>query len=393
MIQFFCNISAMQKAIHTLSNLPKNIMPEREEFLTEQIITYLGNKRSLLSFINIAVEIVMNELNKDKIDTFDVFSGSGVVSRFFKQYSNNLYCNDLEDYSYTLNRCYLTNEDDIDLNILNKYYNKIIDKLNNYPLIENGFISRLYAPANDRNIKPNERVFYTNRNAKYIDTARQYIESVQEPYKTLLLGPLLYEASTKNNTSGVFKGFYKNSKTHIGQFGGDGRNALSRILADIELKLPVLSLNNCNIHVMQGNSNIVCHDVPHVDLAYLDPPYNQHPYGSNYFMLNLINNYVEPKDISKVSGIPSGWSQSNYNKKSLAYESMRELCTNLDSSYILISYNSEGYISYVEMIGMLNDLGNVRVFDKKYNTFRGSRNLNNRNIYVDEYLFLLRKGG
>ena len=70
-------------------------MAERNEFLTEQIITYLGNKRALLSFIDGAIQIVRKELNLNKIDTFDVFSGSGIVARYFKQYSNNLYVNDL----------------------------------------------------------------------------------------------------------------------------------------------------------------------------------------------------------------------------------------------------------------------------------------------------------
>ena len=31
-----------------------------------------------------------------------------------------------------------------------------------------------------------------------------------------------------------------------------------------------------------------------LDLAYFDPPYNQHPYGSNYFMLNLLVHYRRP---------------------------------------------------------------------------------------------------
>jgi adenine-specific DNA-methyltransferase len=40
--------------------------------------------------------------------------------------------------------------------------------------------------------------------------------------------------------------------------------------------------------VLNGDSNKIINNIPEVDLAYLDPPYNQHPYGSNYFMLNLI---------------------------------------------------------------------------------------------------------
>ena len=261
---------------------------EDERYLTEQIITYLGNKRSLLSFIGDAIEVVRKELRKNKIDTFDVFSGSGIVSRYLKQYSNHLYTNDLEDYSFTINRCYLMNRSEIDPEQLSFWFTYLKERLSDNLLTGDGFIRRLYSPADDNDIKPGERVFYTVRNAKYIDTCRQLLEGVPEPYRTLFLGDLLYEASVKNNTSGVFKGFYKNSETNRGQFGGNGRNALARILADINIQKPVVSNYECNVHVLQGDSNLICQQIPEVDLAYLDPPYNQHPYGSNYFMLNLI---------------------------------------------------------------------------------------------------------
>ena len=364
---------------------------ENKEFLTEQIITYIGNKRSLLSFIDNVIEIVKRELNQDKLSTFDVFSGSGIVSRYLKQHSNVLYCNDLEGYAKTINECYLTNLSEIDQIEMDKWYRYLVDNLEEEKLISDGFIRRLYSPKSDDDIQDGDRVFYTVRNAKYIDTARQLLNDVPEPYKTLFMGPLLYEASTKNNTGGVFKGFYKNSVTKRGQFGGNGRHALNRILANIEIKKPVLSNYNCDVHVLQGDSNEICKELPIVDLAYLDPPYNQHPYSSNYFMLNLINDYKEPQNISKVSGIPADWNKSNYNKKIEALSSLERLCMDLKAKYILISFNSEGFISYDDMVIMLKKLGKVRTFDQKYNVFRACRNLRERNIHVFEYLFLLQK--
>lgn len=368
-------------------------MKENEKYLTDQIITYLGNKRSLLSFIGESIELVKKELGKDKIDTFDVFSGSGVVSRFLKQYSSKLYTNDLEDYAYTINKCFLANRSDINQSELDYWFSYLKENLADGKLLKNGFISEMYSPKDDKNIQEGERVFYTTRNANYIDTERQLLDTLPDPYKTLFLGTLLYEASTKNNTSGVFKGFYKNSKTKIGQFGGNGQNALTRILANIEVKKPILSNFECDVHIYQGDSNIVCKDVPEVDLAYLDPPYNQHPYSSNYFMLNLINNYKRPDNVSNVSGIPVGWNKSNYNKKSDALSSLENLCENIKAKYILVSFNSEGFVSYDEMVSMLERLGEVRTFDKNYNVFRACRNLHDRDIHVVEYLFLLHKEG
>jgi adenine-specific DNA-methyltransferase len=364
---------------------------ESKKFLTEQIITYIGNKRSLLDFIEEPIKIVLQELSKNKIDTLDLFSGSGIVARYLKQYSRVLHTNDLESYSKTVNTCYLMNRSEINISQLKEYHNMIINRIIEQGM-KPGFISRLYSPKDDNNIQKGERVFFTRRNALYIDTVRQLLEEVPEPYKTMLLGPLIYEASNKNNTSGVFKGFYKNSETKLGQFGGNGKNALKRILADITLELPVLSKFECDVNVYQEDANILVETLPKVDLAYLDPPYNQHPYGSNYFMLNLINDYIEPKSISEVSGIPKNWNKSKYNSKKSAIESMEDLCNKINAKYVLISFNSEGFITKDNMIDILSKQGEVRVYEKKYNTFRASRNLKNRDMHVKEYLFLLKKG-
>ena len=362
---------------------------ENEKYLTEQIITYIGNKRSLLDFIGVGVLEVIKKLKKDKIDCADMFSGSGIVSRYLKRFANKLFVNDLEDYCYTINSCYLTNKCDIDFSWLEKYYNEAISFTSDN--LKEGFITEMYSPKDDGDIKAGERVFYTRRNAMYIDTLRQYLEKIDEPYKTYLLAPLIYEASVHTNTSGVFKGFYKNSKTGIGQFGGDGENALTRIKSNIDLKMPIFSNFECDIKVFQKDANALADEIPKMDLVYLDPPYNEHPYGSNYFMLNLIRNYERPKEVSNVSGIPVGWNKSLFNKKQHSKDTLRELCSKIDSNFLLISFSSDGFINKDEMLSLLSDVGDVTVLDKEYNTFRASRNLSGRDIHVKEFLYLVDK--
>jgi adenine-specific DNA-methyltransferase len=225
----------------------------------------------------------------------------------------------------------------------------------------------------------------------YIDTIRQLINNIPENYKKYFLAPLLSEASIHANTSGVFKGFYKNRETGIGQFGGINQDALFRITGDIVLPFPVFSNFETDTLIYNGDSNNIIKELPEVDLAYLDPPYNQHPYGSNYFMLNLILDYKLPENISKISGIPNNWNRSDYNKENYAYSALSDLVRNIKAKYVLISFNSEGFIKLEEMKSMLNSIGKLSVLETKYNTFRGSRNLNNRDIHVKEYLYLLEK--
>ena len=362
---------------------------EKEEYLTKQLITYIGNKRALLDFVGSGIAKVRQRLGKEKLKIFDAFSGSGIAARYFKRFSDLLIVNDLEKYSAIINSCYLSNEDELNFSLLREYYSELLDSL--HKPLANGIISELYAPADDSNIKAADRVFYTSRNAMYIDTARQSIGEMPHNEQKFFLAPLLSEASIHANTSGVFKGFYKNRETGIGQFGGRNKDALFRITGNIELPFPVFSNFNCETIICNGDSNTIIHELPEVDVAYVDPPYNQHPYGSNYFMLNLIADYTYPQNISTVSGIPENWNRSDYNKSGRALWSLTELVENIKSKFVLISFNSEGFISAAQMIAMLKKYGALEVLETKYNTFRGSRNLANRDIHVREYLYLLEK--
>jgi adenine-specific DNA-methyltransferase len=369
---------------------PPAALSENEAYLSQQLITYLGNKRSLLDFIGSGIKKIQNRLNKKKFAMFDVFSGSGIAARYFKQFAEILIVNDLEKYSAVINQCYLSNENELNIHELKDYYTEITGALADGSL-KKGIISKFYAPLDDSNIKKNERVFYTARNAMYIDTARQLIDKIPEASRNFFLAPLLSEASIHANTSGVFKGFHKNRETGIGQYGGKNGVALLRITGNIHLPFPVFSNFNSEVIVCRGDANTIIKDVPEVDIAYLDPPYNQHPYGSNYFMLNLIVDYELPLKTSKISGIPENWNRSNYNKGKHAYSALTELVTDIKAKYILISFNSEGLISPADMRNMLNRIGKAEVLETDYNTFRGGRNLNSRNIHVKEYLYLLEK--
>ena len=73
--------------------------------------------------------------------------------------------------------------------------------------------------------------------------------------------------------------------------------------------------------------------------------------------------------------------------------SFDELIKNLDAHYIIVSYNSEGFMTKEEIEEILSCYGSVKTISINYNTYRGCRNLNNRELYVDEYLFVLNKGG
>ena len=110
----------------------------------------------------------------------------------------------------------------------------------------------------------------------------------------------MYSVSYVSNTSGVFKGFHKG-------WGGSNGTAQYRICSDIKLRPAIIYDNGQeNISSRQDAGLLVddlselLGDVP--DIVYLDPPYNQHPYGSNYHVLNSIVLWDKPNFLRKSLG-------------------------------------------------------------------------------------------
>ena len=368
----------------------RELSADDPDYLSRQIITYIGNKRAFLGQIGQVIGDVKRRLGKERLRIFDVFSGSGIVSRFLKAHSSMLFSNDFEDYAAVIGRCYLRNRSEVDL----KELADIVDELNckvEESGLPQGFIEELYAPADEDRITKLDRVFYTRDNARRLDNYRRHINAAPNDVQELLLAPLLSKASVHSNTAGVFKGFYKDRRTGVGQFGGTGSDALTRIKGKIVLEVPILSRFECEYQVMQDDANAAARRVGNLDLAYVDPPYNQHPYGSNYFMLNLLVHYRRPQRISRVSGIPSGWRRSYYNVKAQSLRMMTDLLHSVDSKFILVSFNNEGFITPLAMLDLLREIGSVEVLETPYNTFRGSRNLRNRPLHVTEQLFLVER--
>lgn len=360
-------------------------------YLSKQLLTYLGSKRALLAAIEQVLLTVCRRTGREKLSFLDAFAGSGVVSRLMKKYACRIVVNDIESYARVVAQCYLTNKRSVDAGRLRAAADRLNEDADRSP-VEGGFIQRLYSPRDECNITAGDRVFYTRQNAGRIDTYRQLIERQDHDLRPLLLAPLLSAASIHANTAGVFKGFYKDRTTKVGKFGGTGADALSRITSPIRIQAPVLSNFECEYEVFQTHVNDLVRKVGGFDLAYFDPPYNQHPYGSNYFMLNLITDYREPSEVSRISGIPTDWVRSGYNVRANSADLMEDLVASTDAQFILLSFNDEGFISPERMRTILLGHGKLEEFTTSYNTFRGSRNLSDRSLHVTEHLYLLEKG-
>lgn len=360
---------------------------EDPDYLTAQLITYIGNKRGLLPQIGLAVEQVRAILGGRRLNVLDAFAGSGVVSRYLKRHSSVLHSNDFELYARVIGECFLSNRSSVDLAEAAVVAAEMNARFEAGHRVD-GFFADMYAPRDTEDIKRGERCFYSTENAARLDTFRADLDVLSEDLRTLLLAPLLAEASVHVNTGGVFKGFYKD-KTGVGKFGGSGANALSRILAPITMAAPILSRFECESVIYQQDANSLVSSISDLDLIYVDPPYNQHPFGSNYFMLNLLVTNERPSEVSDVSGIPTDWQRSAYNKRPNAFAAFRDFTEAADSRFLLISYSDEGFIHPDEMREHLLSLGSLLEIKTPYSTYRASRNLGDRALQVTEHLFLV----
>ena len=74
-------------------------MNNNDDFTHQTMLTYIGNKRKFVSYIEeIVQEIVLPRVKKEKLNIFDGFAGSSVVSRSLSQFANVIHTNDMEKY-------------------------------------------------------------------------------------------------------------------------------------------------------------------------------------------------------------------------------------------------------------------------------------------------------
>lgn len=372
---------------------------QNDNYLKNQIITYLGNKRKLIFNIEDIVKNIYNQ-KKRKLIIGDGFSGSGIVSRMLKRYSKELHVNDISDYSKILNQCFLSNISSGSLKELTKIVNEANDFVNNNILTNQKllepWISKHWAPCGE--IKENDRVYFTEINAKRIDWYYYYIKNyVPNNYKHFLHAVLIVKSSIHNNTLGQFSSFLKDENNKIGKYGGRNENDLHRILSNIELELPVYENHNCKVHISQKDTNDWIKQNVKYDLVYYDPPYNKHPYCIYYFLLDIIARWNTNESIpNSFRGQPKNWKKSKYNSITHAQETFDDLIKNTNSEYILISYNNNGIIKSDVMKEILSKYGSVdkiTLEHKTYNRYKGISEQKRKKTdeKINEFLWLLKK--
>lgn len=347
------------------------------EYLFNQLIPYIGNKRKLLRLIHQAVE---QTATKPGASLVDFFAGSGVVSRWAKMLGYRVIANDWEPYALAINRCFIACNAPPAFEKLGGY-DRAIELLNHLPP-QSGWVTEHLCPSDDVQFDiARDRMFYMRKNGMRLDAIREQIAAwkdagrIDDMEEACLLAPLLYQACYTSNTSGVFKGFHNG-------WGGQTSTALYRIAGDLRLTTPVFWDNGFDNAVFREDAQTLAEQLAgnEIDVAYLDPPYNQHPYGSNYHVLNSVALWDKPELSPQITrgtkaAIRTDWRterRSAYNYRDEASRAYDRLLTTIRARFILTSYSTDGMIPLDSLLRSAAGRGHVSVVMQGYKRYRVS---------------------
>ena len=346
------------------------------DFVFHQLIPYIGNKRKLLPLIERA--IAASGLQPG--DSFvDLFSGSGVVARFAKARGFRVVANDWEPYSQQINRAY------IGCNRAPRFgdraYAAMIAHLNALPPVAGWITDHLCPDDDELYVIDHDRMFFMRKNGMRIDAIRAELETLRtagaldEDQFACLLAPLLYQCCYTSNTSGVFKGF------HAG-WGGSNGTARYRICGDLRLEPAALLDNGLANEVTRLDAQTFSREHGRdYGFVYIDPPYNQHPYGSNYHVLNSVALWDKPALNRKIGGhgdksaIRRDWRterRSPYNSAGQAAHAFAALIDGIAARWIAVSYSTDGNIPLSDLVTACCARGTAQVFVQPYKRYRVS---------------------
>lgn len=332
-------------------------------------MNYIGSKLTLCQ--NFLPNTIKSVCGKDLSQkTFcDIFAGTGIVGRTFKTSVKKVISNDVEYYSYVLNKNYIENHREI------KNKQDFLDELNNLPLIEDGFIYKNYCLGGN-----GERQYFSDENGKRIDTMRTAIENwkingkISDNLYYFLLCSLLECSDKVANTASVYGAYLKNLKKSAQK---------QLVLEGAEYEL------NDNVHqVFKKDANELIKEISG-DILYLDPPYNARQYGANYHMLNTIAEY-KPFVPSGKTGLRK-YERSKYCSASTVTTEFENLIKNAAFKYIFLSYNNEGLMSYETVRTIMKKYGHYDLAQTEYQRFKADSNRFNKADSTVEYLHILEK--
>ena len=333
---------------------------------------FIGGKTELKN--QILGLLSRKHLLNNKLVFFDAFCGMGSVSDAVKGIYDKLVINDLLNCCVTYTKGRLLSTECTFTKLGFDPFEFFLQMSST----DKGFVCENYTPYGS------ERMYFTETNGAIIDTVRRQIEEwycedkISEKEYVYLLACLLEAVSSVANTAGVYGAYLKHWD--------------ARALKGITIT-PIVSDWN-TVPEIESYNNKVEDIIKHVncDILYLDPPYTQNQYGTQYHLLETIVLDDEPT-ISKVTGSrPTSPIRSDWSKKYKVHQLFDYVIANTKAKHIILSYNNDGIMSKDFIEGILKRYGEETSYEcmeipyKKYQNFKCRDGEGHK-----EYLFYIKK--
>ncbi len=301
------------------------------------VIKYLGSKRRL-------VPVLGDLLARSRAATaIDLFTGTTRVAQEWKRRGAEVWAVDRARYAEVLAACYIGLDA---CHVDRERLREALSYLDNLPGVD-GYVTATFSQA---------ARFFQPHNARRIDAIRDEIQRQfwGDPLEPVLLTSLLEAADRVDSTTGLQMAYLKQWSP--------------RSYQRLTLRVPELLAGPG--HAVGGDATEVAAALPVVDLAYLDPPYNQHRYFTNYHVWETLVAWDAPAHYGvacKRLDARDPATKSVFNDRRRAPDALARLIATVPAATVIISGSNEGFVGVDDLVDMAAVRGHVEVlaFDSR----------------------------
>ena len=307
------------------------------------MIKYIGSKRTLVPRLT---EIIATLAPRSVLD---LFSGTSRVGHALKRAGFRVLANDHNAYAATLARCYVqADRDDLlaDAEALLREFSRLPARP--------GYFTETFCVQSR---------FFQPKNGARVDAIREEIarKSLPPELEAVLLVALMEAADRVDSTTGVQMAYLK--------------DWAPRAHNDLELRLPELlpraRHGKGTAHQLDALDAAAQLEA---DVAYLDPPYNQHKYLGNYHIWESLVLWDKPRTYGTAcKRVDCRDRSSAFNSRPEAPAVMQAVLARVRAKHIVVSFNNEGYFTRAAMESWLRTRGEVLVLEHDFRRYVGAQ--------------------
>ena len=307
------------------------------------MIKYLGSKRTLVPLLSSLATA------SGARTALDLFTGTTRVAQAFKSQGLTVSAVDLASYSEVFARTWITidgaqaNQSELTAALAD--LNSTVGKP--------GYFTKTFCE---------DARYFQPKNGAKVDAIRNRIEAEFKDswmYYPLLTS-LILASDRVDSTTGLQMAFLK--------------SWASRSFNALELRDPKLIAGSGFAY--RGDALELAATLPPTDLAYLDPPYNQHRYFSNYHIWETLVRWDSPESYgiaNKRLDVRDPETKSAFNSKREFKDSIEKLITDVRAETLILSYNNESWLTKDDLIAMCEPRGSVQLIEVDFKRYVGAQ--------------------